>query len=62
MILLVLWIIWKSRHLGSPITNLIILYYTLNILIFYFIFLFYKQMHHPIQMKPADSENRNGII
>jgi hypothetical protein len=24
------------------------------------IFSFCLQMHHPIQMKPADSENRNG--
>jgi hypothetical protein len=24
------------------------------------VFRFYLQMHHPIQMKPADSENRNG--
>lgn len=23
-------------------------------------YLFLLQMHHPIQMKPADSENRNG--
>lgn len=24
------------------------------------VFFFSFQMHHPIQMKPADSENRNG--